>query len=66
MVRSNFLTALSFLSVGFLSTSPAFSQTFYVKPTEKGFEKKISEKLNYDGFKLSTDPVNFEIGRAHV
>lgn len=29
-----------------------FSQTFYVEPTGKGFEKKITEKLKYDGHKV--------------
>ena len=43
-----------------LLSSGAFGQTFYVEPTEKGFEKKISEKLNYDGYKLSTDPASYD------
>lgn len=35
-----------------LKISTGFSQSFYVEPTEKGFEKKITEKLKYDGHKL--------------
>ena len=38
-----------------LLSSGTFAQTFYVVPTEKGFEKMISEKLNYDGYKLAPD-----------
>ncbi len=32
-----------------------YSQTFYVEPTEKGFEKHISEKLKYEGYKLTSE-----------
>jgi hypothetical protein len=36
-----------------LLSSGAYAQTFYVEPTEKGFEKKISEKLDFAGMKLA-------------
>ncbi|CAG5072867.1 hypothetical protein DYBT9623_04407 [Dyadobacter sp. CECT 9623] len=38
-----------------LISSGAFAQTFYVEPTEKGFEKKIIEKLKYDSYKVTAD-----------
>jgi hypothetical protein len=36
-----------------LLVSFAQAQTFFVEPTEKGFEKKILEKLKYDGRKTT-------------
>jgi hypothetical protein len=42
----------------FLLLSPLLgkAQTFYVEPTEKGFEKKIAEKMSYDGYRLTESP----------
>nr|WP_295931505.1 hypothetical protein [uncultured Dyadobacter sp.] len=34
-----------------LLSSAAFSQAFYVEPTEKGFEKEIIERIGFAGFK---------------
>jgi|GEM_PF-4127400 len=31
------------------------SQTFYVEPTEKGFEKDFIEKMRFDGYDLTKD-----------
>jgi len=32
------------------------AQIFYVEPTEKGFEKEITSKLDFNGYKLSRMP----------
>lgn len=37
-----------------LVSSFSFGQIIYVEPTEYGYEKLISEKLRYDGYKLSS------------
>lgn len=42
-----------FLSALLLSAGHCFAQTFYVEPTEKGFESKIIDKLKYEGYKLT-------------
>lgn len=31
----------------------SMAQVFYVEPTEKGFEKEISQKLDFEGFKVT-------------
>ncbi len=33
----------------------SFAQTFYVEPTEFEYEKKVSEQLRFDGYKLTQD-----------
>lgn len=38
-----------------LLSSSAFGQSYYVEPTEKGFEKEIIQKLDFAGVKLSKD-----------
>ncbi len=48
-MKNTFFLYLLLLSTG------VFGQTFYVEPTEKGFEKKISEKLDFAGIKLSPE-----------
>lgn len=35
-----------------LSAFAGFGQTFYVEPTEKGFEERISRKLEFEGYTL--------------
>lgn len=50
------------LFVLILTSGCSFGQTFYLEPTEKGFEKKISEKLNYDGYKITdVEKADFKI-----
>lgn len=41
------------VATGLFLSARGYAQTFYVEPTEKGFEKKISEKLDFAGIKLS-------------
>jgi hypothetical protein len=59
MPRNKHIITILLLAAA-MSKGRSFAQTFYVKPTEKGFEKKISEKLNYDGYKLSTDSSTYD------
>lgn len=36
--------------------SSAFAQIFYVDPTDKGFEKEIISKMDFNGYKLARTP----------
>lgn len=37
----------------FLSVMSSYAQTYYVEPTGKGFEKEISQKLDFEGIKIA-------------
>jgi hypothetical protein len=41
------------LLIGFSAFQTTFAQTFFVEPSEKGFESKIIDKMKYNGYKLS-------------
>lgn len=45
------LLALTFGLVSYSSQS----QTFYVKPTEEGYEVPIRQKIEYEGYRVTTD-----------
>lgn len=42
------LLALSFGLVSYIS----HAQTFYIQPTEKGYEDNVRQKMDYEGYKL--------------
>lgn len=40
------------LGVVFFSSK---AQTFYIQPTDKGYEQKVREKMDYDGYKFAKE-----------
>lgn len=49
-----------YLLLFLLFSSAAFGQTFYVEPTGKGFDEKITEKLKYDNFNVTSDSTSYD------